>query len=101
MSVQESVEIKNTCKDKDITFGPGWRYSSPGRTEMVEYHVGAMHQCQYKIMRRELIKRPYGGNVSVCRDMSKKILISFGHDEAIFRKNAFSIAHGEGQVVKQ
>ena len=72
MAVQESVEIKDTCKDKDITFGPGWRYSSPDGTEMVEYHVDAMHQCQNEIMKRKLIKTPYGGNVSVRRNMSKK-----------------------------
>ena len=36
----------------------------------------------------------YGGNPSVRKPEDAKILISFGHDEAIFRKNTFFLIIG-------
>ena len=36
------------------------------------------------------ITSSYGGNTSAQKPADKKMLISFGHNEAIFRKNVFS-----------
>ena len=66
---------------------------------MYEFHVDVHETFQSKFENHE-----YGGNLSIHKDPKSKIILSFGHDEAIFNMMAFtsrcwSGTHGEQPIV--
>lgn len=84
MPVEDAKQL--ACEKSDsITLGSGYAYTDKG-ISMVKYHVDALHMHDIEIY----IKTPYGGNASVRKPSEKSMLVSFGHDEAIFHQNSFS-----------
>jgi len=54
---------------------------------MVEFHVDAHRSFQEEM---NTSATPFGGKRSVRKPTDSKMIISIGHDEAIFNKHAFS-----------
>ena len=52
---------------------------------MYEFHVDAHQKLAEKMEDTE-----FGGKLSVRKPENSKILIAFGHDEAIYNKNSFT-----------
>ena len=85
---------------KQIGYHYSTKLSDP--TKMVELHVDTFLSLLDEFKEKEgrslnwkqgcvdkYITTKYGGNPSVRKPEDTKMLISFGHDEAIFRKNTF------------
>ena len=95
---EEEAELLNKSNAVDIS--TGWHYiDSKTSKDMYEFHVDVHETFQSKFENHE-----YGGNLSIRKDPESKIILSFGHDEAIFNMMAFtsrcwSGTHGEQPIV--
>jgi hypothetical protein len=85
----------NLEKKGEVMEGSGYEYTDVETGErMKEYHVDAS-----RVFQKELNEDPackYGGNKSVRKRPEDKMLVCFGHDECIFKKNAFANRHWVG-----
>ena len=63
----------------------GYHYISESSETFIEFHVDAND-----VAKKFGNGMNFGGNLSVRFPENEKILLSFGHDEVIFNKNAFS-----------
>ena len=73
-------------KNKEVSLQSGYHYEAPDGTKMVEYHVDAHKTFQEKMN----ATTEFGGCASIRKPEGKKMIISFGHDEAIFNKDTFT-----------
>ena len=93
--MSEASALENEGK---IPVGSGYQYIDPvSCDEMVKYHVNAYAHFQERMKQEK-----FGGRLSVHKPSNSKALISFGHDECIFKQFTFSAKswHGpNGEIV--
>jgi hypothetical protein len=63
-------------------------HSKQSKLEMAEIHVDEIPDN--KLLTEINFKVKYSGNLSIRKQPEEKPLISFGHDECIFRQNIFT-----------
>ena len=84
VQVTETV-AKQLEKEDMIAKGSGYTYLNDS-TPMREYHVDSFNPKKSKEFLQLFVTTDFGGNLSVRIQPSSKPLISFGHDECIFKQ---------------
>jgi len=84
VQVTETV-AKQLEKEDMIAKGSGYTYLNDS-TPMREYHVDSFNPKKSKEFLQQFVTTDFGGNLSVRIQPSSKPLISFGHDECIFKQ---------------
>ena len=69
----------------EVVINSGYHYDAKDGSAMVEFHVDAHRSFQEKLACID-----FGGNPSVRKPKGEKMIISFGHDEAIFNKDTYT-----------
>ena len=69
----------------EIHKNSGYQYKTVNGDAMMEFHVDAHQSFHQKMVTSE-----FGGNPSVRKPEDSKMIISFGHDEAIFNKDTYT-----------
>jgi hypothetical protein len=85
VQVTETV-AKQLEKEDMIAKGSGYSYLTNDSTPMREYHVDSFDPKKSKEFLEQIVTTEFGGNLSVRIQPSSKPLISFGHDECIFKQ---------------
>ncbi|KAI2489598.1 hypothetical protein MHU86_24987 [Fragilaria crotonensis] len=85
VQVTETV-AKQLEKEDMIAKGSGYSYLTNDSTPMREYHVDSFDPKKSKEFLGQIVTTEFGGNLSVRIQPSSKPLISFGHDECIFKQ---------------
>ena len=71
----------------EVVPNSGYHYDDDAKdgSAMVEFHVDAHRSFQ-----ESLLLSGFGGNPSVRKPKEEKMVLSFGHDEAIFNKDTYT-----------
>jgi hypothetical protein len=87
--VQLKAEVARRLEEEgEITAGSGYYYTDQSSQElMVEFHVDASN----KLLLLGNVAGDFGGNLSVRCPVGCKPLISFGHDESIYKQFLISL----------
>ncbi len=88
--------LKNFEEDGLLIPGRGYYYES-GEQQMVEMHID--DTPDNKLLTLINSECPMGGNLIVRKNPNEKLLLSFGHDECIFR-HQFIFTGSEWQGTK-
>ena len=85
MSLEDALRYEN---EGLILPGKGYRYQNEEGLEMVEIHVDEIPDS--KLLTNINLQCWFGSNLSIQKRPEEKPLISFGHDECIFRQYIFT-----------
>ncbi len=93
-------EVLKLVETKKILLpGRGFRYEAEGGKKMVELHIDDISSKE--LLTKIYSECPFGGNLSVQKLPEERPLISFGHDECIFRQFVFSGSAWQGTKGEQ
>jgi len=91
------MELKDFLKYVDeglLVPEKGYRYKSQEGLEMVELHIDEIPDSE--LLTNINLSVPFGGNLSIRKMPEEKPLLSFGHDECIFRQYIFTLSAWSG-----
>ncbi len=91
------MELKNFLKYVDeglLVPEKGYRYKSQEGLEMVELPIDEIPESE--LLTNINLSVPFGGNLSIWKMPEEKPLLSFGHDECIFRQYIFTLSAWSG-----